>query len=107
MSEKPFQLNPDDFKVNPLIDGFIKKKIKEINAADANHNGVPDIAEAAEIVGKVMPLMVALNHCVDFEKAAELLVGVLSPAIKDKAVFKSAILELGKAAERAEKFIPR
>lgn len=100
-----FQLDPGMFKTgNFLIDGFVKKVVHSLNAADFNRNKVPDIAEAAMFGAKVLPLLVALDQAIDFEKAAESLAS--HPAIKDKQLFSETLKQLGALAEDAAKLIP-
>lgn len=100
-----FQLNPDNFKVgNMLLDGFIKNAIKDVNKADFNHNGVADISEIAPLVTKALPLLVALNRCIDFNKLSVELSG--SQWVKDKTVFKQILTEFSALAEASEKVLP-
>ena len=100
-----FQLNPDDFKVgNILLDGMIKNAVKNVNKADFNKNGVADVSEIAPLLLNVLPLLVALNEAIDFEKLSVEISE--SQWVKDKAAFKQILLELGKLAERAQKVLP-
>lgn len=102
---KPFQLDPAMFKTgNPLLDGFIKGRVKDINKADWNKNGTPDVSEYAAVIGQVIPCLVALDHCIDFEKLAEQLAA--NPAVKDRVLLKETLLQLGKSAEAAGKLLP-
>lgn len=97
---KPFQLNPDDFKTgNLFLDGAVKSAVKKANTVDLNHDGKADISQIAAVVMGALPLLVALNDAVDFEAAAKALAE--KPFVKDKEVFKHAILQLGKLAEQA------
>lgn len=100
-----FQLNPDDFKTgNFLLDTALKNAIKDVNKVDFNHNGVPDVAEIAPVITKLLPLLVALNEAIDFEALSIEIAG--SSFVKDKEVFKQVILELGKLAESSQKLLP-
>jgi len=102
----PFQLDPSHFMThNCLLDGFIKTAIKDVNKVDFNHNGVPDISEIVPIAAKVLPLIVALNQAVDFEKLAVDLAGN-DNYVKDKEVFKAVVSEFQLLAKMAEKLLP-
>jgi hypothetical protein len=90
---------------NCLLDGFIKTAIKDVNKVDFNHNGVPDISEIVPIAAKVLPLIVALNQAVDFEKLAVDLAGN-DNYVKDKEVFKAVVSEFQLLAKMAEKLLP-
>lgn len=102
---KPFQLDPAQFKIgNMLVDGVIKNIVKDVNRADWNKNGVPDISEYAPVVLKLIPLLVALNAVVDFEAVAKQLADNL--AIKDRAAFRAILIEFGKLAEKVGTLLP-
>lgn len=103
--DKPFQLDPKAFKTgNFIIDKAIEGAVKQVNKADLNHDGVPDISQFVPLALKLTPLLVALDAAVDFEKVAEQLAE--NPAIKDKHLFKEVLLELGKLSESGAKLLP-
>lgn len=105
--EKPYQLNPSDFKTgNMILDSFIKNAIKDVNKADFNHNGVPDISEYHPLFIKLMPLLVALNHAVDLEKLIRDYVGRHPEIVKDAVVLDHVILELQGLAAKVETLLP-
>lgn len=91
-----------------FIRGQVEKALKEaeerINTADFNKDGKADVAQLAGLVGRVLPLLIALDAAIDFEKAAEALAE--HDCIKDKVQFAAAIKQLGSLAEHAGELFP-
>jgi len=105
-SEKPFQLNPADFKTgNILVDGAVKGAVNAVNKMDMNKDGISDVSQIVPVVLKVIPLIVALDQAIDFEKLGEQLAS--NPAVKDAELLREVLKELGKAAESGAKLLPR
>lgn len=103
--DRPFQLDPKAFKVgNFVLDKVVGDAVKAINKADLNKDGVPDISQFVPLALKLAPLLVALDRSIDFEALAAELAD--SKFVKDKAVFREVLLEMGKLAESSAKLLP-
>lgn len=108
MSE-PFVLNIDEskIKVNPLLDGAIRKKVAEIetaiNSADLNHDGVADVSQLYESAAKLLPLLSLVPELMDIEKLVK--IGVKNGCVKDEAKAALVIAEVSKAAAVVSKFL--
>src|SRR5476651_195459 len=89
-----FQLDAAQFKTgNVFADGAIKAIVKALNATDANHDGISDVAELAPYVFKLMPLIMAIYPYIHIEHFIQWFVD--HPFILDKAavsenMFKAA-----------------
>lgn len=111
----------DNFKIDipekeiakevPFFGGKVEKAIKgfedRINTADGlfgPKDGKADIGQLAGLLGRTLPLLVALNEAIDFEKAAE--VAAELPFVKDQVKFAAALKQLGSVAEHAGELFP-
>ena len=115
---KPFriELHEENVKVNPFVDGKIRKFLgdfeEQINSHDGNHNKIPDVQEAHDLLMDAMPKvliasqqMAAISESVDFEAIAKDFAD--SPYIKDHAKFANAILSMGKVAEELGRIVEK
>lgn len=115
---KPFriELHEENVKVNPFVDGKIRKFLgdfeEQINSHDGNHNKIPDVQEAHDLLMDAMPKvlvasqqMAAISESVDFEAIAKDFAD--SPYIKDHAKFANAILGMGKVAEELGRIVEK
>lgn len=109
-----FDIDESKIKVNPLLDGAIRSKIRElesfVNTADLNHNGVPDIQElgifldkADPFIREALPVLASVSAAIDFEKLAE--EAVNAPWVKDKAAALEIVQKAGSLAEKAGKLV--
>lgn len=88
------QVEVGNFVADKVIDGVVDA----VNHLDLNDNEIPDIAEAAPLLLKLMPLALKLNKAIDFEHLAKEIAD--APWVKDKALLGEAIKELGALAEK-------
>lgn len=112
-------MNTEDFKLDidekaiakeaPIfVRGQVEKAAKSfedrINSADFNKDGKADIAQLAGLLGRALPLLIALNESIDFEKAAEHAADL--PFVKDKVKFAAALKQAGALAEHCGELFP-
>lgn len=102
MASVPFQIDPKQFDLgNPILNGVLRSVIKRVNAADLDHDGIPDVQEYHDLVAKLMPLFIVLSEIIDFKALAEQLID--NPVVKDKEAFREALTEFGSIADELHK----
>ena len=111
------ELHEENVKVNPLIDGAVRKKLTEfegqINNFDGlNKNGIPDVQEIHDLAMEVLPkAMVSvqrlsvLSASINFEEIAKDFAD--SKYIKDHAVFAAEVGKLGTLLEESGKLLEK
>ena len=100
-----FQIDPNWVHTgNMLLDGALKGIVKNANKADLNKNKIPDVAEYAAFVFKMLPVLAILNDCVDFKGLGVWLSSM--PFIKNRELFKMAVVHLGELAEMSGELLP-
>lgn len=103
--DKPFQIDPSLFKTgNIIIDMAIAHEIKDLNKADWNKNGTPDISEYMALGCKLLSVLVALRSGIDFNELAKEFVD--SKAVIDKELVHHSLLELNKLGDQASGLLP-
>lgn len=117
MSEFKIEFHEEKVKINPLLDGAVRKKLTELETAvnsfdGLNKNGIPDVQEihdlAMAVVPKVMvalPKIAAMSECIDFNLLAAQLSS--NPAIKDHVKLTKILAELGAMAEASGELIEK
>lgn len=103
-----FQLDPKELSKNLpwAIRGQAEGFFKSLNSFDGlNRNGKSDIAEIGGLIMHSIPVLSMINQAIDFELVAAHIADM--PGVKDKALLKSALLELGRLAEKADDLVPK
>lgn len=112
--DENFKIDIDEKAIGkevPFVGGKVEKALKEledrINTADGilgKKDGKADIGQLVGLVGRALPLLIALDAAIDFEKAANSLAE--HECIKDKVQFVAALKQLGSLAEHAGELFP-